>query len=736
MVEVTANGKTLDLGEKGQDIKYTVQIADIFDIASVSSSYTNSFQIPKSDKNTEAFNMLGIAGDTSRIPYERISASIKEDGFEIVSSGYLDISSTSENYKIAVINGIVELFKSMENKTIGVDLDLSNFNHEKNIETVTESINNDYYKYIVADYGGKKYTDGGINIDYISPSFSVSKLLELIFNTFGWSVDFEGINDFINGLFITYPLATSITSGVVSANLEKPTFVSPYINTAPNVYEIPDFNKAWNIPPSIINEGSVSGGSYICGITSPYTLNLKIKGYALYKGVYLSSSSYVKFNTVIEKNGVALESFLSDPYEIVERQVSVFLESGDRINIKMYVTDQRYGGTSIGAISLREFHVQSIILNIKRVNQGDISLTSAMKSFKITDFIKEIIWRTGVTPMLSKEKKVYFLKIEDRLSFSNAVDWTDRYVARTDESYIKSSYSQRNLFKMKYNNEGQNSNDGVLLVNNKNIDAERTLAQTQLYAPEIGTSEFLDSNGLNPTLASILPMWKAEPKDDGNGEISIEYKPLDNRFYFLRFTQKNGNFKLSSDAVIGSENVSSLLFSNTALTLFDQLVPIRYYQFQKIFDNFRSHDISLNLSSVDIINIDLSKIYYFSQEGSYYMINKISFQKGEVSKAECIKIIPSVPVIPDPNVITLIEKIGGNQGVYTIKVYYDRTYFRTSNLYVFIDGQRYSIPRANTGVITFGYQASETRDYQIQLTESNTNTGYRKSEIETINLVA
>ena len=53
MVEFKANGSIIELPLKGAEIKYTIQIADIFDLAKVSNSFTNSFVAPKTPNNTQ-----------------------------------------------------------------------------------------------------------------------------------------------------------------------------------------------------------------------------------------------------------------------------------------------------------------------------------------------------------------------------------------------------------------------------------------------------------------------------------------------------------------------------------------------------------------------------------------------------------------------------------------------------------------------------------------------------------
>ena len=648
MVELNVNGKQIDLAEKGNEIKYTKQIADVFDIASVSSSFTNSFEVPKTPSNTIAFEGLGIAGDTSTIPYVKTSATIKNQGFDLVREGILNVTETNDNYKVSVIDGIIELFKSMENKTIGVDLDLSDFNHEKNIQTVVDSISNDFYKYIVADYGGKIMTQeggiNGINIDYLVPSFSVQKILQLIFDTFGFQVDFGGLSEFLEGLFITYPKPPEVLveDYVQSADLLKPNYISPYI-FQDNVWRIPVPNSYW-YSSSVIDEGAVYGNRYSFPVSGVYKLNLKIKGYALYTGVNLGISSYAPYTVSIEIDNVPILQFQTNPLEILENEVSVFVQGGSEVTIKSFVTVFQYGGNSISAIRLKEFRVNVTELDIKRISQGNVSLSNAFKSFKITDFIKEIIWRTGTTPLISQDKVVSFISIEDRLKRENAsMALNDKFVERKSEKYIKGSYSQRNAFKMKYNVEGNNINDGILTVNNQNLDAERTLAQSQIYAPENYTSVFTDISESNPVNASVFTMWNKTPKEESDGTLTVEYKALDNRYYFIRYVEQEGEWRYSSDAIEGSsQNVPVILVANTSQTLFSELIPLRYAQYQKIFNSFRVHDIELALGLKDILSIDLTKIYYFEREAKYYMINRINFQEGQTSTAECVAVVPSL----------------------------------------------------------------------------------------------
>ena len=50
------------------------------------------------------------------------------------------------------------------------------------------------------------------------------------------------------------------------------------------------------------------------------------------------------------------------------------------------------------------------------------------------------------------------------------------------------------------------------------------------------------------------------------------------------------------------------------------------------------NEIELNLSLIDIIELDLTRPYYIKKEGQYYILNKITFQKGQTTIGEFIRI--------------------------------------------------------------------------------------------------
>ena len=632
MVELIINDSKIEL-PKNSSIKYTKQIADIFDLAQVACSHTTSFEFDKTPQNTQVMQQLGISGDSSNIPYIKNTAKLKADGFDLIVDGWFNVSSTDDNYKGSIIDGMIDFFKAIENKMIGTDLDLSNFNHEKTLTSVVASFTNDYYQYIVADYGGKTIFQLGINIDYLAPSFSVRKIWELIFSTFGFNCDYTNLS-YLDGLYITYPKDTS--EGQVDetvATLHKNPYVNRLrINISGRTYATP--NYYWDT--STIVEGSlISNWKYVIPETTSYNFDLKIAMYCLFRRVNYYSRA-VDVAVHILKNGIFIGGIGSDFKEAdpagLER-TTVFNKScdaGDVIELSIFVP--QYLRFRSREFHSNEWHHDHTDLVISKTDLGTTVLQNEFKDFSIRDFIKETIWRTGLTPILNKlTNTVEFLTLNSRIDFANAQDLSHCFIERTGEIY-QNDYAQKNAFKLKKNIDEDLTGDGYLYVPNQNLADEKTLAQSKIYAPDKKiVTEFLGFN------TNQYKIWEAETKDN-DGVIEIDYKGLSGRFYFIRKVNKTGSFKLISEKLADQIVVTDLPVGINTDTLFEDAIYKNYDEYQKIFTNFRIHNISLAMTINDFLGLDLTKPVFFKQENAFYICNKISFSEGEKSTGEFIKI--------------------------------------------------------------------------------------------------
>lgn len=636
MVELIVNQNIIEL-PKGTSIKYTKQISEIFDIANVACSFTNSFEFNKTPFNTQAMQFLGISGDGSTVPYKKNNSLLKVNGFDIVSNGWFNVSGTDDNYKGSVIDGIVDFFKAIENRTMGKDLNLSNFDHLKDFDTVVNSFSNIYYKYIIADYGGKNVFEGGINIDYLTPCFSVRKLWELIFSTFQFNCDYTNLS-YLDGLYLTYP--KDLAQGqvdVVVATLGRNFFTDDGRTVVGDFCTIRPQYRFWDT--HIIIEGSLDSTNWIYTIpeSASYNFNLTSEMYAVYRNPGYSNRNT---NPTIQilKNGIKIGSIISDyvtnvagvgnPRTLV---FNVPCEAGDKI--EMYIIAPT--SVWVNGRSYRNFQWvhKSTSFIISRSDLGTTTLQNELKDFSIKDFIKEILWRTGLTPIYNKETNtVKFIPLNDRVNFSNAQDYSHSFVARTNEIYTN-GYAQKNIFKLKNNNDDDNQGDGYLYVINSNIDDEKIIAQSKIYAPD----KKIVTSFINGIKTNQYKIWETEAKDN-EGTLEIKYKGLSGRFYFIRKEDLSGSFKIISEILEDEIVVSSVPVGINTNTLFEEAIYNNYAEYQKIFTNFRIHSIQLNVTEVDFLGLDLTRPVYFKQENAYYVCNKVDFQEGQFSNGEFIKI--------------------------------------------------------------------------------------------------
>jgi hypothetical protein len=215
------NGQDIELTDK-QVIARTLQVNDILTLSNRQTNYTNTFSIKRTPKNQRTFDLLGVVGSNSILPYQKNECYLyTDDGECMVYKGWAVIQSTDKDYKINIYDGNIDLYKAIENQNLG-DLDLSEINHNKNLTTVVNSFTaNLPYKYIVADFNGNMiWNTNRINLDFLVPSAKVSYLWDKIFDTFGFT--YEGSifsTDNFTNLWLTYPKNLPLSSQVTPVTI-------------------------------------------------------------------------------------------------------------------------------------------------------------------------------------------------------------------------------------------------------------------------------------------------------------------------------------------------------------------------------------------------------------------------------------------------------------------------------------------------------------------------------------
>jgi len=607
MLKILLNNEYLEIAQ--ETIKYTKQCNDISDLSSRETNYTDSFSIPKTPNNIQIFEGLGLNNDVSQIPYLKNTAQILDNGMPLVKNGWLDVKETTSEFKINIYDGIIDLFKAIENKTFGEDVDLSEINHEKDLPTIVASFTNEDYRYIINDFGGKTHLSGGeINVDFLVPSVRVKYLWDKIFTTFGFNYvgNIFNSSDF-EGLWLSYP------KGVESPVL---TLYCEFLDFDYGQGILYNLARPNNLPFNTVNFffGNVmQSNKYVIPETGYYKM--------LFKGIEEFSQGFSGnfFRPIsLRVNGVTIlnnQSF---------NEISIILP----LNIGDVVDTANLTRRRSGTRAVRDFRE----LKIYKFTNTDVSFTDEFKQLRITDFFKEIINRFALTIFINKDGNYIFKTFDERLQ-SGVVDWSEKYHSRFSETYTVKSYAQQNIFKQEYQDERNDYNDGFFSISNIKLLDTKIIINSKIFSAEKDLISF-NINNLSSELVTPTLLWDKDPVEGGG----INYKPLNKRFYFLRNKTINKNAVLKSEIIGASQSVTSLPIANFNITSFKDFVPKYYGNIEFLLNEFRMHKIKLALNSIDFINLDFDKIYYFLQEQNYYILNKITFEGGKLSNAEFYRI--------------------------------------------------------------------------------------------------
>lgn len=638
ITEIFCNGESLDMyADKG--LKYSIQVNDIAELKDRQTSYTKTYDLPKTPKNVRILGGLGIPSDTSISPYTRPKCQIKIDGFDFISKGWLNVTDTDENYNISVYSGIIEFFKAIENKTLGNDLDLSEINHVKDVDTVIDSFTNPAYRYLITDYNGLTHygtTGEKINIDYLVPSVSVKYLWDKVhaLNAFTYSgIVFDSA--LFNNLWITYPepltvddVTNKLTTTGDWTRPENPPY--PYPFSQMSLVGLTGGNK-WTVPEK-----------------GKYKISFKVDPEFIYVYPYRyptgENAQYLVENMT---TGAVTELLSIPPVNLHQESVRILdLNAGDVLRFYQYFNYPRFPWRTVADLKIDKFDDPGVDFNVEL---GD---------FGITDFVKEVLNMFGLTPFPDENSRNIDYKLtSERIITAEVVDWTSKYIERTGEEYTYNSYAQRNVFAYQYNDKEGNYNDGAILINNVNLNESKVAFKSRMYSPEkIKTNFFLGSVGSKPL--NVFKLYEKDVKDDG----SVEYKGLDKRYHYVRSKNIITDVTVGSASMVEEQAVESLPLADFSDLTWPRILVSFYQQMGRILNDSRIHDLDLNLSPGDILQIDLKKLYYFAQEQQYYILNKVNFDGDPISKVEAIRvkrepdgiIIPPDPVDPESTSIEVL----------------------------------------------------------------------------------
>ena len=641
------NGQLADL-DAGQTIAQTKQVNDLNSLDNRQASYTNKFKLPKTATNTKIMQFLTVAGNQSPLPYQKNECSLYSSNGEcFVYKGWAVITDGGTDYEAVIYDGIIDLYKAIENKTLA-DLDnLENtLNHTKTLANVTNSWTdpNCRYKYILADYNGSTVAPAlnfdtnpvslikCIDMDYLIPSVKVHYLWEAIFAKYGftWSGSVFETEDFKN-LYITFP--AGVTSNDLNTTLLESTDYT--FNAYGQYYGYNSYYAKFNSTTNNALQSSFLGTFLQVAQTGTYRIEVSgsIKKQGVPTKIFIAKNAMLTpINSVAEfasiKNNLESE-------EEFNRSSTFNLEANDSIAI--VVKPQYTPWFDNYSIDLEN---ATLSVKLVKVDGQDVDFKKAFANFSIRDFVNEVVHRFGLTLFKDAYKNGYtFLTLQEQLQTPDIVNWSQKFVKKISEKYEFSNYAQSNYLRYAYNNKEDTYYDGIINVANVNLPESKDMLKSKIYAPDEKRGTIANKT------ANVYRLWEKElveeTDDEGNTTVKTAYKSLDNRYYFLKYNMApiSPAQYIYSTTYNQKQLINSAPFESFWKLPFSDIKQDYYSPLQTITDNARIITADLWLTDTDIANFDFKKLYYVEQLSSYFIMNKINnYISGKVTRCEMVRV--------------------------------------------------------------------------------------------------
>lgn len=641
------NGIKFEIDSKS--FAQTKQVNDIARLSDRQTNYTNRLKAYKTSKNIRGFENLDLPGSNSNVPYQKNECYLfdGETGECLIYKGWANVSeSNTDEYDVFIYDGIIDFYKDIENRKIS-EIGISDLNHLKNIEGVLDSWDEDNelpYRYMIADYGGKVFTDPDnfINIDYLVPAALVKYIWDRIFDFFGYTYSGGIFNtEKFTNLYITYPKPVG-SEEQVKELINTQTYNGPltYQNAIPTefgglffvtYYESTLLQSCF----TDANANSVPDADSACRnftVTEPGLFQFKLQGPLNFPnnsngnyGIVLSRrnmiTNVITYEVIIEGFTGPANINLVYPFNATpQERIGLHVSNGGQ----PMVLNSQFAAVPVEG---------NLSIELSKIIGDVVNFENAFIDFQVKDFVNEVLNHFSLTPFKDRfSRNIDFLTLNERLQTTEILNWSSKFPRKLNSKYTLTNYAQRNIFRYKYNDEQANYNDGSFSIDDKTLPDNTIVFESRMFTIE------KDKTMIAGKPLNIYPIWRKEVKDNGE----VQYKELENRFYFIRgekIPNPGGLNKLGSD-VFGQTGTPDYLWIESYFRLrMQEVINDNYSTMASILDKAKIKIFEFYLSAREVSDFNFKPLIYLEQWGSYYIVNKIlNAQKNAPVRCELIEV--------------------------------------------------------------------------------------------------
>lgn len=600
------DGELVDLGE---DTKITLNLKSnlLSDLSKIVSNNSYTIKLPKTVRNQRIIEHADIPSCNTVYPRRYHHARYFRNGVEIISNAKAVLLSVSDTIDIAITWGNITLLAGIV----------------ENDKSLNELIDTGYYitwRREISDYqNGSSFIVSDMNmgirnfdtLNYIHPSVRVRWILERISADNGLNLSFSNdiVERYISKLIV--PLLTRHGRGLDVKNQFG--LSARYNNGVRYDYHLTAILKdAYaNSFLAVINAATNNSGIKV--LKESTKIRISARMFFDFTSTVPVNPAFVVYKVV---DGRAEEVFSADAsnlqgsngqiwtvYFDFEDETSV-LSEGDIIYFAFRDTGYFVNnwGTDTFSLALAPYIDEVVVEG--QGSDGYYPIISNLPDIKQVDFIKTIAAISGTFAVVVDDKTLGFSSVDNIVSNkSKALNWTRKVVASFKEnkpqeiSYSLDDFAQKNLFAWKEDNTVKGDYNSALYVEDETIEVERTAIELPFAATDMSFGR------------ASIPLYKYSGSETIGEMNSVEPR-------ILIEVDNNGKSKASFEG-LG----------------WNALISRNYESYQKIIRNPIVISEKIEISDIELKELDMTIPIYLGQYGRYYAI--ISVKAEDTGICEC-----------------------------------------------------------------------------------------------------
>lgn len=668
--ELYIKGQLVDTQDA--EIALSLQAFTFDKLGSRRGSYSNVFELPKTNEVRALFDNCDLVTSVTEVPYRKNACQIYVDGILIVD-GSAVIRETKESYKLYVSAGNSDFFKAIGSIKL-TEVNLSEYDHIYDGDGVTQRRETTAgFVYPNIDYGFFEYATPGLtsySFRFFQPSFWAKTIIEKAVSSLGYTL----AGDLLNTL--TYRSLAVLCRGAVADLLDS---LAQYRFTIDYNQLTEDTTEKINFPDRVTDKSGLyafdaSAGQFVYSpnVADPdeirFEISLTGKVITNLPRRYTNAEVWVElliydaagtllltvtpnpvtfedrffgpFNIYRAPEGGILEEDLNFVYPSTRTDVTAF---NTLINGTADLTTLRFGWQvrsnrpGYGLKYLRfenlEFKINQVPNNGTRLGGPNIPITVRAANVlpaspTVGDLLLTIANLEGVIIQVDEtEKKVYTSRLDNLITRkAEALDWSNKIdLSEVPEvAYSLDGFAQANFWEFAGDDKDPlldpNAGRGRLNVDNENLEAEKVIFSSKFSPVPV-----------LPTLQNSRTMGRVFTGEkytfDGfNYNLNEDLKLADfgPRVAILAPAEASLDIQIDANEINYEVNASALSF--------ERALRDNYRLLSGVVDNTKVVEALFLLDLPDVQRLDFTRPVYVEYFGDFFYIEQI--KQFKVNKRE------------------------------------------------------------------------------------------------------